>query len=119
MEMIMRKDKRNSFMCERGMIVDVAGGKETGAADRARIERVEAHAKDSIDIGLSNGCILLLNVELILNLPGFGVLTEDDRICFPKTDGTSIYWMDGPRHLTVEEILTLAGSAGNTDKISV
>jgi hypothetical protein len=85
--------------------------KRTGAAHRARIVRVGAVARDSLDIDLSNGSILLLSIELILSLPGFGILAKDDRIYYPKTDGDSIYWPDGPRCLSVEEILQLAGQS--------
>lgn len=89
--------------------MDAMNEKRTGAENCARIVRVGAVARDSLDIDLSNGSILLLSVELILSLPGFGVLAEDDRIYYPKTDGSSIYWPNAPRYLTVEEILELAG----------
>jgi hypothetical protein len=89
--------------------MDAMSGKSAGAGNCARIVRVGAVARDSLDIDLSNGSILLLSVELILSLPGFGVLADDDRVYYPKTDGSSVYWQDGPRHLTVEEILGLAG----------
>ncbi|GHU79503.1 hypothetical protein FACS1894191_2460 [Clostridia bacterium] len=55
-----------------------------------------------------------MSIELILGLPGFEALTEDDRIYYPRTDGSSIFWRDGPRALTVDETLELAGRPGDT-----
>lgn len=83
--------------------------KGTGATGSAQIVRIGAVARDSLDIDFDNGSILILSIELILNLPGFEVLAEDDRIYYPKTDGSSIYWRNGPRSLSVEEILKLVG----------
>ena len=80
--------------------------------DSARIVKVGALARDSLDIDFDNGSILILSVDLILKLPGFEGLSEDDRIYYPKTDGQSIYWSDGPRSLSVAEILALAGKPG-------
>lgn len=82
-----------------------------GTAGRARIVKVGALARDSLDIDFDNGSILILNINLILSLPGFEILSEDDRIYYPKTDGHCIYWRDGLRSLSVAEILALAGSS--------
>lgn len=80
----------------------------------ARIIKIGALSRDSLDINFNNGSILILRIDLILSLPGFEVLSEDDRIYYPKTDGRSVYWRDGPRSLTVEEILSLAGRSGSS-----
>ncbi len=93
--------------------MDLVGGKEMNASGSAKVIRVGAVSGDSLDIDFDNGSILLLSVRLILSLPGVDVLAEDDRIYYPKTDGRSIYWRDGPRPLSVAEILALAGSPGN------
>lgn len=71
--------------------------------------RVEAADRSSIDIQLSNGNIVILETKFILQLPGFAGLAEDDRILYPKTEGETIFWRDGPRPLTVAEILALVG----------
>lgn len=89
-------------------------GKGADALGSAHILQVGAVSRDSLDIGFDNGSILLLSIELIFSLPGFDILAEDDRIYYPKTDGRSIYWRDGPRHLSIAEILALVGNTGGT-----
>ena len=77
-----------------------------------RFVRVEAADRSSIDIQLSNGNIVILETKFILELPGFAGLAEDDRILYPKTEGETIFWHDGPRPLTVGEVLALVGKSG-------
>lgn len=86
----------------------------TGGQSGPRIVRVGAIGDDALDIELSNGNIILLQTALILALPGFEGLREDDRILYPKTDGECVYWRDGAR-LKLDEILTLTGS-GESNK---
>jgi hypothetical protein len=86
--------------------------RDNGAAAGAKIEKVGALASDALDINFDNGSILILSIHLILSLPGFESLLEDDRIYYPKTDGNCIYWRDGPRPLSVAEILSLVGRSG-------
>lgn len=88
--------------------------KGTCATGSTQIVRIGAVARDSLDIDFDNGCILILSVELILNLPGFEILAEDDRIYYPKTDGGSIYWRDGPRSLSIVEVLRLVCNSSAT-----
>jgi len=57
-----------------------------------RFIRVEAADREGIDIDLSNGTFVMLRPKLILELPGFAGLAEDDRIFYPKTGGNTIYW---------------------------
>jgi hypothetical protein len=80
---------------------------ETGLNGAVYFARVEAAAKDSLDIHLTNGNIILLETKYILELPGFAQLAEDGRILYPKTDGKTIYWRDGPRPIGLDEILSL------------
>jgi hypothetical protein len=87
---------------------------QKGADDCTKITRIDA-LKDALDIDFDNDSTLILCIDLILGLPGFGTLAEDDRIYYPKTDGNSIYWRDGPRSLSVAEILSLAGRPGSRD----
>lgn len=81
------------------------------STDSLRFVRVEAADRSSIDIQLSNGNIVILETKFILQLPGFAGLAEDDRILYPKTEGAIIFWRDGPRPLTVDEILALVGKS--------
>lgn len=97
-------------------MMDLMDGKGNNTSASARIIGVGSVSADSLDINFDNGSILLLSTQLILALPGFEVLAEDDRIYYPKTDGVSIYWSDGPRHLSVIEILELVGNSGDDGK---
>ena len=76
-----------------------------------KIVRVDSLASDTMDIQLDNGSIVLLNMKPLMADPAFAALLEDDRILYPKTDGISVFWRDGPR-LSVSEIFTLM--SGNT-----
>jgi hypothetical protein len=87
---------------------------QKGAEGYTKITRIGA-LKDSLDIDFDNDSTLILSIDLILALPGFAALAEDDRIYYPKTDGGSIYWRDGPRPLSTAEILSLAGRPGSRD----
>jgi len=61
---------------------------------------------NTLDVQFNNDNIVLLNMNLIIEKPEFRALLEDDRILYPKTDGDTVYWREGPR-LTVDEILEL------------
>lgn len=71
------------------------------------IVRVDALESDVLDIEFSNGNTLLLKLSMLASLPGFESLPEDDRILYPKTDGESVYWHDGPR-LALADLQKLA-----------
>lgn len=86
------------------------------AAEGLRFIRVEAADKNSIDIQLSNGNIVILETRFILELPGFAELAQDDRILYPKTEGETIFWHGGPRPLTVQEVIALVGKADCVEK---
>lgn len=73
------------------------------------IVRAQAIGNDALDIALSNGNIILLQTDIVLAQPGFEALAEDDRVLYPKTDGDSIWWRDGPR-LGIAELFTLMGN---------
>lgn len=70
------------------------------------IVRVDVLDENTLDIQFSNDNILLLNLDLLKSDPAFGTLLEDDRILYPKTDGSSVYWKDGTR-ITIEKLFTL------------
>ncbi|MDL2232428.1 hypothetical protein LJC63_02450 [Ruminococcaceae bacterium OttesenSCG-928-L11] len=80
-----------------------------------RITRVDSIDDDALDIAFNNGNIILLQTALILALPGFENLAEDDRILYPRTDGLGIYWREGPR-LGIPEIFDLMGRHPQADK---
>lgn len=84
----------------------------TDSGGRLRIIRVEATDRESLDIQLSNGNLVILQNMLVLELPGFEGLADNNRILHPKTDGKSIYWRDGPRPLGIDEFLALIGKVG-------
>ena len=70
------------------------------------IIRVGALDGNTLDIELGNGSSILLRLGPLLELPGFEELYEDDRILHPKTDGSAVYWRDGPR-ISIREIITI------------
>lgn len=59
----------------------------------------------TLDIELSNGHLILFDTQ---HLPktnqSYDVLGDLEVLPRPNTDGTSIFWKDGPR-ITLEEIL--------------
>lgn len=61
-----------------------------------RIIRVSALDSEKLDIELSNGNLILLNLEILMKMPQYAVLLEDNRILYPKTDGEKIFWPNGP-----------------------
>ncbi len=73
----------------------------------SKILSVSSLGEDMLDLRLDSGSILLLNLAPLLNEGRFAGLLEDDRILYPKTDGDSVFWKDGPK-LTLNQILELA-----------
>ena len=74
-----------------------------------KILRVGIVGDDMLDVQLSNGNIVMLELVPLLSQPRFAPLTEDDRILYPKTDGETVFWRGGPR-LTVDEVFALMRS---------
>lgn len=72
----------------------------------SKIKNVSSVGGDMLDIHLENGNILMLDTHWLLNLPDYAVLREDDRILYPHTDGSDIYWNGGPR-ISLEDIFAL------------
>lgn len=71
-----------------------------------RIVRVGALDSNMIDVELSNGNILLLNMSLLKDHSDFRALFEDGGLIYPKTDGVSVFWENGPR-LSLEKMVAL------------
>lgn len=82
------------------------------------IVRLENFDMGELGIRLSNGNFIILEIKYILELPGFDVLAENQRFFYPiKTeDGSAIYWKDGPRQISVGEILSLIGKANGKNQ---
>lgn len=75
------------------------------------ITRLENFDMGELGIRLSNDNFIVLEIKHILALPGFEVLAENERFFYPlkSEDGSAIYWRDGPRPISVDEILSLVG----------
>ena len=75
------------------------------------ITRVGALDGEMLDIELSNGSLVLLNLTpLIERDEVFAALRRGGRFLTPMTDGESIYWRDGSG-LGLEEVFALLGRA--------
>lgn len=74
-----------------------------------RILRTGIVGEDMMDVHLDNGHILMIDLSSLLIMPDFSHLREDDRILYPKTDGISVYWRDGPS-LSVDKLFLLMQS---------
>ncbi len=66
----------------------------------------------AIIIHLDNTQALFLSLEPKASDPAFNVLRDDKRLFAVKTDGSSIYWADGPR-LTFDEIMGMLQEDGD------
>lgn len=71
-------------------------------------------SSDTIAVAFSNGSIVMLNMELLMQTLPFDALREDDRIRYPHIEdgGAAIYWQNGPR-MTVEEIVRFLEDSNN------
>ena len=82
-----------------------------------KITRVGMLDGDTLDVHFSNDNIMLLNMNLITERPEFRALLEDDRILYPKTDGDTVYWREGPI-LTTDEIIELVREENSESDIT-
>jgi len=71
-----------------------------------KITRVAALDNNMLDIELSGGSMILLNLGSKLKEQPYIELVQSGRICRPSTDGRRIFWRDGPS-LTLDEIIKL------------
>ncbi len=67
---------------------------------------------DKLDIQLSNDSVILLDIKALLRYPRFSALAEDDRVLYPRTDGDTVYWRNGPS-LTLDEMIELLKKNSN------
>ena len=70
----------------------------------ARIEDV--WLGDKLNITFCNGQILWIPISSNSTVRHFAALTSGICSTQPKTDGTNIYWQDGPR-LSVDDIMCM------------
>ena len=68
----------------------------------------------SMIVHLDNTQVLFLSIESKADDPAYEALNNDKRLFAVKTDGESIYWMDGPR-LTLDEIMEMLREDGVDD----
>jgi hypothetical protein len=66
-----------------------------------KIIRVDALDGETIDIELSNGSIILLDMKPKQNDPAYAGLWADDLIIHPKTDGFRVFWGDSPNGVSI------------------
>ena len=69
-----------------------------------KITRVGVLDDNRLDVELSNGNLILFDLRPYLGDPNYAALIEDNRILFPKTDGTRIFWSRGPS-ITIKQML--------------
>ena len=80
----------------------------TGGRKAVHIVQTAAIGGDALDIVLSNGNVILLQIELILTLSSFAPLREDDRVLLSQNQRRSVCWRDVPLKLPLEEIMELS-----------
>ena len=68
----------------------------------------------SMIVHLDNTQVLFLSIESKADDPAYEALNNDKRLFAVKTDGDSIYWMDGPR-LTLDDIMEMLREDGVDD----
>ena len=72
-----------------------------------RITRV-----DTLDIQFDSGHVLLLDLKALGEDPAIAALLEGGDWCRPRTDGTAVYWRDGPR-LSAQQLINELTQGGN------
>ena len=65
-----------------------------------RITRVDILDNQTLDIEFDNGHVLLLDLNTMRADPAISALLDSH----PQTDGTAIYWQDGPQ-LNIEQLI--------------
>jgi hypothetical protein len=85
------------------------GNEARGENMDIKITDVESHDEDSFSVTLENGHSFIFGLGELICEPAFVALTESEEFDEPRTDGTRLYWRDGPS-LSFDEIMTaLAG----------
>ena len=61
-----------------------------------KINRVDALDGDTLDVQLSNGHTLLVDLSGLIKADGYAALRDPAVFCRPLTDGCAVYWRGGP-----------------------
>ena len=70
-----------------------------------RIARVDTLDNQTLDIQFDSGHVLLLDLNALRGDPAIAELLDSGAWCRPRTDGTAVYWRDGPR-LCVDKLMS-------------
>jgi len=74
------------------------------------IVRVDTLDNQTLDIELSNGNLILLNIVPLLQGNGaYTALSRQKLLPRPQTDGKKIFWANNGPYLELEEIFALLG----------
>jgi hypothetical protein len=76
-----------------------------------KITRVEAFDNDSFGVTLENGHSFIFALGGLIREPAVAALMESEEFFRPRTDGTRLFWRDGPS-LSFDEIMTALGGGG-------
>jgi hypothetical protein len=79
------------------------------------IDRAYAFDDGNLGIILSNGNFIVIELEFILDLPGFDVLWKNKDFMNPQKseDGRAVCWQGAPRPVGLDEILELMAKTEN------
>ena len=77
-----------------------------------RIKRVDTLDNQTLDIQFDSGHVLLLDLNALREDPAIAQLLDSGDWCRPRTDGTAVYWRDGPR-LTAEQLIDQLTQGGD------
>jgi hypothetical protein len=83
--------------------------KSGAETENATIARVGALDGDCFEVVLSNGHTIFLELGSRIREPVFASLIERGVFDKPRTDGTRLYWPDGPA-ITLAEIFAMLTS---------
>lgn len=74
-----------------------------------KITRVDALDGDTLDVELSNGHTLLVDLSQTLKTERYASLNDGTVFCCPKTDGNCVLWRSGVS-MTMETLLSMVCS---------
>lgn len=80
---------------------------------RPRIVQVSNFHDGSLEFVLSNGNYFVLEAKYILELRDLEMYGHGEYLFDPivSEDGDAIYWRNGPRQISIDELLSLIGKA--------
>lgn len=72
----------------------------------AKIASVSAQEGNELIIELNNCTMILIELSKLQRDCRFAPIQNDNILLYPKTDGNTVYWENGPR-LNLEDIFAL------------